>query len=77
MEQNDWLYKSEVPGIILEQMAKATDLDVTNVDRRGEMMSGGAIYFQQLAKNSLCDHFPNMGIWWSRGITIGIEIFIF
>ena len=25
----------------------------------------------------LCDHAQNIGIWWSRGITIGIESFIF
>ena len=28
-------------------------------------------------KEFLCDHSPNMGMWWSRGQTIGVEISFF
>ena len=66
-EQNDWLYKSEVPGTILTQMADATGLDVKDKDRRGEMMRAGAVYFQQLAKKKTSEH-----CWtWDKQYTMG------
>ena len=37
-EQEDWLYRSQTPGTVLENMAKAIDLDIKDHDRRGEIM---------------------------------------
>ena len=56
-EQEDWLYKSDLPGDTLTTMAAACGLDVTKNDRRGEMMSAGGIYFQQLAKRNTAKHY--------------------
>ena len=49
-EQDDWLNASKLPVEVLQNMVKATNLDSKNNDRRGELMSAGATYFQQLAK---------------------------
>ena len=55
-EQDDWLCKDGIPGTALKQMADARGLDVEKNDRRGEMMSGGAVYLQQLAKKKTSEH---------------------
>ena len=56
-ELDKWLYKSGTPETVLENMATATNLEVTKTDRRGELMSAGAIYFQQLAKKKTAEYY--------------------
>ena len=56
-EQEDWLYKSQTPGAVLNNLATATNLDIKKYNRRGEIMSTAAIYFQQLAKRKTAQHY--------------------
>ena len=56
-EQEDWLYRSNLPGETLNNLAAATNLDIEKMDRRGEEMSAAAIYFQQLAKRKTAEHY--------------------
>ena len=66
-EQNDWLYKSEVPGTTLMQMMDTTGLEYKKEDRRGELMSARAIYFQQLAKKKTSEYYWT----WDKQYTTG------
>ena len=66
-EQKDWLYDGGLPGDTLNNMAKATDLDCTKKDRRGQFMSASAIYLQQLAKKNTSKHYWT----WDKQYTTG------
>ena len=66
-EQDDWLYKDGIPGTILKQMAQSTGLEIEKDDRRGELMSAGAIYMQQLAKKKTSEHYWT----WDKQYTTG------
>ena len=66
-EQDDWLFSGDIPQTMINNMMKGTGLDIVKHDRRGQLMSEGAIYFQQLAKKKTSEHYWT----WDKQYTTG------